>query len=155
MCFISYTVHMYRGCVGSTPIAMYICIVVYSTLQSVRTPYTTRLITVEYGFLKNSLVVVQMQLNYSTFAGIGPFINNTVWWVKGGGWRFFSQIEPNWPLLYSTVPVPRLRDARPAGWVTCCSICASTMPRAQNWTAKGSTLKEDKILCPSGYIINL
>ena len=74
---------------------------------------------------------------------------------KGWGPQLFHQIEPNWPLPYSTVPVPRLRDARPAGWVTCCSICASTMPRAQNWTAKGSTLKEDEILCPSGYIINL
>ena len=29
------------------------------------------------------------------------------------------------------------------------------MPRAQNWTAKGSILKEEKILCPSGYIIYL
>ena len=27
-------------------------------------------------------------------------------------------------LPYSTVPVPGLRDARPAGWVTYCSICA-------------------------------
>ena len=58
----------------------------------------------------------------------------------GGGWGFFIQIEPNWPLPYSTVPVPLLRDARPAGWVTCYSICASTMPRAQNMTGKGSLL---------------
>ena len=29
----------------------------------------------------------------------------------------FTQIEPNGPLPYSTVPVPRLRDSRPAGWV--------------------------------------
>ena len=29
------------------------------------------------------------------------------------------------------------------------------MPRAQNRTAKGSILKEDEILCPSGYIIYL
>ena len=43
----------------------------------------------------------------------------------------FSQIEPNWPLPYSTVPVPLLRDAWPAGWVNCFSICVSTMPRAQ------------------------
>ena len=27
------------------------------------------------------------------------------------------------------MPVPQLRDARPAGWVTYCSICVSTMPR--------------------------
>ena len=48
-----------------------------------------------------------------------------------GGQRFFCQIEPNWPLPHSTVPVPQLREAMPAGWVTYCSICASTMPRAQ------------------------
>ena len=43
---------------------------------------------------------------------------------------------------YSTVPVQLLRDARPAGWVNCFSICASTMPRAQNMTEKGSILKQ-------------
>ena len=43
----------------------------------------------------------------------------------------FSLIEPNWPLPYITVPVPLLRDARPAGWVSCFSLCASTMPRAK------------------------
>ena len=57
-----------------------------------------------------------------------------------GGWGVFTQIEPNWPLPYSTVPVPRFRDARPAGWVTYCSICASTLPRAQNRAEKGSIL---------------
>ena len=57
-----------------------------------------------------------------------------------GGWCFFTQIEPNWPLPYSTVPVQWLRDARPAGWVTYCSICASTMLRAQNRAGKGSIL---------------
>ena len=31
------------------------------------------------------------------------------------------------PLPDSTVPVPLLRDARRAGWVTYCSICASTL----------------------------
>ena len=37
---------------------------------------------------------------------------------KGWGRHFFHQIEPIWPLPpYSTVPVPRLREARPAGWV--------------------------------------
>ena len=59
---------------------------------------------------------------------------------KGWGLHFFHQIEPNWPLPYSTVPVPRLRKARPAGWVTYCSICASTMSRAQNRAGKGSIL---------------
>ena len=32
---------------------------------------------------------------------------------------------------------------------------ASTMPRAQNRTAKGSTLMENETLCPSGYILYL
>ena len=45
-----------------------------------------------------------------------------------------------------TVPyqccVAVLKDARPAGWVSCFSICASTMPRAQNMTEKGSILKQ-------------
>ena len=61
----------------------------------------------------------------------------------------------NWPLPYSTVPVPLFRDARPAGWLNCFIICASTMPRSQNRAAKGSTLKEDEILFQSGYIIYL
>ena len=52
----------------------------------------------------------------------------------------FSIIEPNCSLPYSTVPELGLRDARPAGWVTYCSICASTMPRAQNRAAKGSII---------------
>ena len=43
--------------------------------------------------------------------------------------------------------------ARPAGWVTC--TCPSTMPRAENRTAKDSTVMEDETLCPSGYIIQL
>ena len=40
---------------------------------------------------------------------------------RGWGLHFFRQIEPNWPLPYSTVPVPWLRDSRRAGWVTYCS----------------------------------
>ena len=39
-----------------------------------------------------------------------------------------------------TVPVPQLRDAKPACWVTSFSICASTLLRAQNRAAKGSIL---------------
>ena len=42
---------------------------------------------------------------------------------KGWGPHLFHQIEPNWPLPYSTVPVPRLREARPAGLVTYWGIC--------------------------------
>ena len=61
----------------------------------------------------------------------------------------------NWPLPYSGVPVPLFRDAMPAGWVNCFSLCASTMPRSQNRAAKGSILQEDEILFHYGYIIYL
>ena len=60
--------------------------------------------------------------------------------VKGWGRHYFHQMEPNWPMLYSTMPVPPLRDARLGCWVIYCSICASTMPRAQNGAGKGSIL---------------
>ena len=43
------------------------------------------------------------------------------------------------------MPVHLLRAARPAGWVNCFSMRASTMPRAQNRAAKGWILKEDEI----------
>ena len=33
---------------------------------------------------------------------------------------------------YSAVPVPLLGDARPVGWVTFCSICASILYNAEN-----------------------
>ena len=36
--------------------------------------------------------------------------------LKGRGRHFFTQIDPNWPLPYSAVPVPLLGDTRPAGW---------------------------------------
>ena len=36
--------------------------------------------------------------------------------------------------------IPLLWDARPAGWVTYCTIYASTMPRAQNRAEKGSIM---------------
>ena len=66
----------------------------------------------------------------------------------------FSLIEPNWPLPYSTVPVLGLRDARPAGWVTFFSICASTMPRAQNRAAKGSIILWRRLTLPI-WVYNL
>ena len=71
---------------------------------------------------------------------------------KGGGRRFFSQIEPNWPLPYtvqyraSTVPVPQFQSF---------SICMSAMTRAQNMAAKGSILDEDQALCLSGYDLSM
>ena len=55
---------------------------------------------------------------------IQPLFLYTPWRVgtarEEKGWEkcFFRQIEPNGPLPYSNVPAPRLRDARPAGWVT-------------------------------------
>ena len=44
-----------------------------------------------------------------------------------------TRLQPNWTKLpYSNMPVPGLRDARPACWVTFYSICTNRMPRAQN-----------------------
>ena len=68
--------------------------------------------------------------------------------VKAGSRLVFSLIEPKWPLPYCTVPVPLLRDARPAGWVTFCSICVSTMPRDQNRAAKGSIVLWRRLTLP-------
>ena len=45
----------------------------------------------------------------------GPWRNNTARSEMAGSQLVFTQIEPNWPLRYSTMPVPRWRDA---GWVT-------------------------------------
>ena len=69
---------------------------------------------------------------------------------RGGGGLFFTRIEPNWPLPY-------LRDAGPAGWVNCFSICASTMPRAQNRAAEGSILciVKTKYNWRSGYSLSM
>ena len=58
---------------------------------------------------------------------------------RGGGGRFFTQIEPNWPLPYSTVSVPWLRDARAAGWVTYCSM-REYNAESQKRADKGSIL---------------
>ena len=33
-------------------------------------------------------------------------------------------------LTFHCCTVPWLRDARPAGWIKCCSICASTLPKS-------------------------
>ena len=68
--------------------------------------------------------------------------------VKAGSRLVFSLIEPKWPLPYCTVPVPLLRDARPAGGVTFCSICVSTMPRDQNRAAKGSIVLWRRLTLP-------
>ena len=66
------------------------------------------------------------------FSGIKMQVCKCYTWINNiqqdgkrkGGRLFFSQIEPNWPLPYSTVPVPLLRDVRPAGWVNSFSMCA-------------------------------
>ena len=52
---------------------------------------------------------------------ITPRIDNIARSEKAGSRHVFNQIESNWPLPYITVPVPLLRDARPAGWVNCFS----------------------------------
>ena len=75
---------------------------------------------------------------------------NTARKEKGWGRHFFHQIEPNWPL-----PVPRLREARPAGWVSHCSICASIMPRAQNRAGKVQFYCEDDSLFLSSYYLSM
>ena len=66
---------------------------------------------------------------------------------KGWGRCFFCQIEPNWPLPYSTVPVPWLRDARLCRLLLY-SICANTMPRVQNRAGKGSSLLQRRFTFP-------
>ena len=70
-----------------------------------------------------------------------------------------THLLSNWASLstavYSTVPVPLLRVARPVGWVNCFRICASKMQRAQKRTATGSFLKENEILCLSRNMIYL
>ena len=53
------------------------------------------------------------------------------------------------------MPVPLLKDARPAGWVTCFGICAEYNAESHNRAAKGSILKEDEIHCQFVYIIYL
>ena len=69
-----------------------------------------------------------------------------------GGRHFFPQIEPNWPLRYSTMPVPQLKDARSAA-VKYCIICASTMPRAQK--EKVHFYCEDDSLFLSSYYLSM
>ena len=79
------------------------------------------------------------------------YFNNIARSEEAGCRLVFSQMESNWPLPYSTMPVLLLRDARPAGWVNCFSICSSTMPRAQ----KVQFSSKDEIVWRSGYIIYL
>ena len=89
--------------------------------------------------------IVMFNMDIGTAPTDGKFLSKSIYNCTsreemGGRWGFFTQIEPNWTLPYSTVPEPLLRDARPAGWVTYYSICASTMPRAQNSAGIGSIL---------------
>ena len=60
---------------------------------------------------------------------------------KGRGWRVFSPIEPNCPLPY-TVQYRASTAVEGCQTGGCFSICASTTPKAQKRTAKGSILKE-------------
>ena len=60
--------------------------------------------------------------------------------VKGGGRHFFHQIKPIWPLPFCTMPVPRLRDARPAGWVTWLQYMREYNVETQNRAGIGSII---------------
>ena len=55
-------------------------------------------------------------LPFDYYLEVRTKINNIARSEKAGtnSRRVFNQIEPNWPLPYSTVPVPLLRDA--TGW---------------------------------------
>ena len=86
---------------------------------------------------------------------LGPYRINTASKEKGWGRHFFHQIEPNWPLPYNTVPVPRLGDTRLAGWVTFCSIFTSIMPRAQNRAGRGSIILWKHSLSLSFYYLSM
>ena len=72
---------------------------------------------------------------YFSTCWLGAYINNTARWEMGGGRRFFSQIEPNFPLPYCSVVDGCYRLA---GRVTCCSICASTVQYNTESPKRGS-----------------
>ena len=79
---------------------------------------------------------------YLLYFSIGTYTHRIITARKEKGRRrhLFHQIEPNWPLPYSTVPVPRLREARLSGWVPLLQYMRKygTMPIAQNRTGNGS-----------------
>ena len=55
---------------------------------------------------------ISFKVNFTIFNST-PSVHNahhrisTARKIKGGGRHFFHRIEPNWPMPYSTVPVPR------------------------------------------------
>ena len=65
-----------------------------------------------------------------------------------GKGRGATLLLSNCTQLSNTVSYVQLRDARPAGWVTYCSICTNTMPRAQNRSEKGSILLQRRFTLP-------
>ena len=69
--------------------------------------------------------------------------------VKGGERHFFHKTDP---CRTDTVPVPWLRDARPSGRVTYCSICASTMPRPIQGMKVQFYCEDDLLLLSSYYL---
>ena len=72
------------------------------------------------------------------------------------GCRFFTQVEPNWPLP-SNVPVPWLRDATPAGWVTYCSTVYARVHCREPKTGQKKVhfYCKDDWLWPSCYYLNI
>ena len=59
------------------------------------------------------LVISKNSVTFSVWNKMVVHRESTARREKGRGRHFFHQIEPNWPLPFSTVPVQRLRDARP------------------------------------------
>ena len=79
-------------------------------------------------------------------------------WEKAGSRLVSVKLNLTDPCctLYNTVPVHAwLRDARLVGWVTNCSICASTMPRAKTGLEKVQFYCEDDLLLLSSYYLSM
>ena len=66
-----------------------------------------------------------------------------------------SSIKLNLTDPCRTVPVPQLRDARPAGWVTNCSISGSTMQRPKTGQEKVQFYCEDDLLFLSSCYLSV
>ena len=81
---------------------------------------------------KNRICFIDMSMPYCRIS--------TARKVKGWGRHFFHQIEPNWPLPYSTMPVPQLRDAKAGGLGHLLQYFREYNAKTQNRAGKGSIL---------------
>ena len=63
-------------------------------------------------------------------------ISNAARWEKEWGQLVYSRIESNFPLPYSTMPVPQFKDARPTGWVTFYSTVYARVQRREPKTGQ-------------------